>query len=310
MAKQIELLTTPQGTGVSPAFARHETFHPRYGWLKKGFDAMVNDRFLFVRDEAPVILGVGKNMVRSIRYWCDAFKLLDNDDPSEFGTRLLGENGWDPYLEDPASLWLLHWNLLKTDPECIAAAWYFAFNLFRKAEFTTDGLISELSGYAKTFGRKIAESSLKKDITCILRMYTVQPSRKGPNEDTLDCPFAELGLIQFAGDSKHYSFRMGSKPNLPAEIIVAACLEFAGQAGQERGTISLSRLLYDPGSPGMAFKLTESALSEAIEQVVRAVSSISLSDSAGLIQFAFTESPEELARSILDGYYATKSGVR
>jgi hypothetical protein len=51
-----------QGTGASPAFARHETFHPRFGWLKKGFDAAVRDQHIFTREEAPVILGVGKNM--------------------------------------------------------------------------------------------------------------------------------------------------------------------------------------------------------------------------------------------------------
>jgi len=39
MGKQMELLATVsnQGTGTNPAFARHETFHPRYGWLTKGF---------------------------------------------------------------------------------------------------------------------------------------------------------------------------------------------------------------------------------------------------------------------------------
>src|SRR2546423_1123874 len=58
------------------AFARHETFYPRSGWLKKGFDAASVDPMVFLRDDAPLRLGVGKNMARSIRYWCHAFKLL------------------------------------------------------------------------------------------------------------------------------------------------------------------------------------------------------------------------------------------
>lgn len=91
-----------------PVFARHETFHPRFGWLTKGFDHAAADPKVFGRDDAPVRLGVGKNMVRSIRYWCHAFKLLAADQPTEFGKQLLGEQGWDTYLEDPASLWLLH----------------------------------------------------------------------------------------------------------------------------------------------------------------------------------------------------------
>ena len=56
-------------------FARHETFCPRYGWLKKGFDAIKKYPDIFTRDDAIEILGVGKNMVRAIRFWCVAFKI-------------------------------------------------------------------------------------------------------------------------------------------------------------------------------------------------------------------------------------------
>ena len=61
---------------ADPVFARHETFHPRYGWLRKGFVAARNDPQIFLRKDAHISLGVGKNMARSIRYWCHAFKLL------------------------------------------------------------------------------------------------------------------------------------------------------------------------------------------------------------------------------------------
>jgi len=50
-----------------PVFARHETFHPWFGWLKKGFDAATQDPEVFLREDAPVRLGVGKNMVNAIR---------------------------------------------------------------------------------------------------------------------------------------------------------------------------------------------------------------------------------------------------
>lgn len=78
--------------------ARHETFHPRFGWLKKGFDRASQNARVFLADDATVTLGVGKDMVRSIRYWCAAFKLLADDAPTEFGEQLLGPDGWDAYL--------------------------------------------------------------------------------------------------------------------------------------------------------------------------------------------------------------------
>ena len=58
-----------------PRFARHESFHPRYGWLKKGVDGAASDPGIFIREDAVVQLGVGKNMVRAIRFWGTAAKL-------------------------------------------------------------------------------------------------------------------------------------------------------------------------------------------------------------------------------------------
>ncbi|QTA89668.1 DUF4007 family protein [Desulfonema magnum] len=57
-------------------FARHETFCPRYGWLKKGFDG-VRESDIFDSPDAIEKLGVGKNMVRAIRFWCVAFKIIE-----------------------------------------------------------------------------------------------------------------------------------------------------------------------------------------------------------------------------------------
>ena len=89
---------------INPIFARHETFHPRFGWLKKGFDKAINDNSVFSKESAPVILGVGKNMVKAIKYWCIAFKVVTESkntgkfvhNPTEFAIRLLAEDGWDP----------------------------------------------------------------------------------------------------------------------------------------------------------------------------------------------------------------------
>lgn len=135
-------------------------------------------------------------------------------------------------------------------------------------------------------------------------MYVEQgTSKTSVSEDSLDCPFTELGVIHTAGDSRHYTFRIGGKGNLPAEIIVSTCLEYASWVGREQRTISISRLMYEIGSPGMAFKLSESAVCDAIEEVARNLNSIALSESAGLIQFSYKERPDLLAEKILDEYY-------
>ncbi len=286
---------------VEPIFARHETFHPRFSWLKKGFDWAEKDGNIFQREDAPIRLGVGKNMVRSIRYWCRSFKVLEAERPTEFGKQLFGEHGWDSFLEDPASLWLLHWNLLK--PTCEAAAWYFTFFISKKLEFTSDELLTEISEWQNTLGKTVVESSLKKDISCILRMYSSQESKTSFKEDSIDCPFQQLGIIQNARSSKRYSFKTGAKANLPPEIIVAACLEYASWASKGAEEVAISRLLYDIGSPGLAFKLSETVLCEAIEKVAQSHDFLDISESAGLIQLSFKSNPKQLADDILDKYY-------
>ena len=302
---------------ILPYFARHETFHPRFGWLKKGFDKVKDDSNVFNRADAPVILGVGKNMVRAIRYWCWAFKVIEEYQEkskhyyrqSEPGEKLLAPNGYDQYLEDPASLWLLHWNLLKNP--CYATTWYYTFNHFQQAEFTVDDLLSSLVEYKeKTYPTSpIVKDSLNKDVTCLLRMYAEQKNTKGFLEDSIDSPFVELGLIHQSSDSRYYSFNIGNKTNLPYEIIVYTCLKFAFEVSNETRSINISRLLYEEGSPGFIFKLTQGALLEAIEHVASYFKGIALSDTAGVIQFFYYENPGDLAEKLLNFYYSKSSPI-
>lgn len=301
--EQITRSTGMNGTSSPIVFARHETFHPRFGWLKKGFDRAYADPEIFLQEDAPVRLGVGKNMVRSIRYWCQAFKLLEADQPTEFGTQLLGDGGWDSFLEDPASLWLLHWKLL--EPPCYATTWEFVFNQFRSVEFSTEELFNQLCEYRDRIAPRMAESSLKKDISCVLRMYTQQPEKTSVSEDSLDCPFAELGLLYPSGNSRTYGFRMGQKPTLPAAIVVYACLHYAAVAMAGQNRIPIGKLLYDPGSPGQVFRLTESALDEAIT-VFADGTSLGISDAAGKREFFFNDEPIGKAGDILNTYYRAR----
>ena len=70
---------------AEPIFARHETFHPRYGWFRKAYAAVGSDPRMFARDDAPIQLGVGKNMVRAIRFWGTAAKLIEASPGSRRG---------------------------------------------------------------------------------------------------------------------------------------------------------------------------------------------------------------------------------
>jgi hypothetical protein len=186
---------------VQHSFSGHETFPFRYPWLKKGFDAVHDgDRGVFLRDDAITTLGVGKNMVRAIRHWClTAGVLEENRDepgtvrPTSLGILLLADDGLDPYLEDPATLWLLHWQIASCQAR--ATTWFWTFSYYNEPEFTRESLFSALFNWAQTLGgKKVASSSVKRDVEVFLRTY-VRPrqARGNGTEDTIDCPLVELG---------------------------------------------------------------------------------------------------------------------
>lgn len=275
-------------------FARHETFHPRYGWLKKGFD----NPEAFLKEDAHLELGVGKNMARAIKYWCQAFKVLEETTnesrrnselvPTAFATQILGKQGFDPYLEDLGSLWLLHWQLFQSP--CLATAWEYTFNEYVRPELTVDELVSDIQSHLKRDfpDMEIAESSLRKDASCLVRMYGRIPTGSSLNEESLHCPFAELGLLREESNGKTYTFRLGPKPGLSNDIIAFACYSYALQKSSSTMTVSLPKLLRAAGSPGLVFRLTENDLYIALEDVSQRIPILYLTEAAGIIQVVFS----------------------
>ena len=136
------------------SFSGHESFPLRFAWLKKCVDAVADDGAFFSRDDAMVSLGVGKNMVKAIRHWALTARAIDSDpnDPrrlrvSPLGAMLFGHAGFDPYLEDVQTLWLLHW-LITTHPER-ATTWRWAFGHWGRQDFTRDDFQRDLAAFAR-----------------------------------------------------------------------------------------------------------------------------------------------------------------
>ncbi len=65
--------------GIRPTFGGHEKFVFRYGWLKKGVDTLSKNPAVCKDDDALVVLGVGKYMVRSLRVCSKRNAALDRD---------------------------------------------------------------------------------------------------------------------------------------------------------------------------------------------------------------------------------------
>ena len=286
------------------SIGRHETFTPRYGWLKKGYDASVSDGKVFKALDAIERLGVGKNMVRSIRFWCQAFKIIDADrtgfvNPTVFGDQLFGKEGWDPYLEDVASLWLLHWMLFI--PKLEAVNWSFAFNRNNLFSFDSKNLSKTLINASKKYPRlaDLAEGTFEKDASCILRMYA-----DGDVESEIDCPFTQLEIIRQAEEKNQFCFDNSDKPSLPPLIYAAACFSYITHyASSTQKAISLNRLTFDFNSPGVVFKLSETASGENLRLAAEMMPGFSIVEQTGGIQIHLNSDSKDLFFTALDTYY-------
>jgi len=305
------------------SFAGHETFPFRYTWLRKGLEFVRSDPEAFGREDAMVRLGVGKNMVRSMRHWALACGVLEEDKSitnnrgrhlaiTDFGEKLLGPDGWDPFLEDTASMWLLHACLAST-PEW-ATTWYWVFNHLPQPEFTKGELTKWLFDFATDRGwGRVAEVSVRRDVDCFIRTYVPSsPGRKTPIEDTLDCPLVELGLVKEFGTRGHFLVRRGQQPTLPDELVAWSLAQQLHRADTSTGTISLEKIAYGPGSPGRVFCLSEEALIVRLERLGEVtLHAMTFDDTAGLRQVLVNHRPNP--SDILSRYYhrtRSHSGAR
>jgi hypothetical protein len=261
-------------TGDRLSFSGHETFVFRHAWLKKAVEAVTNDPTVFSEESAIVTLGVGKNMVRSIRHWALSTGVIA-EEPKSRGTRLdvtplgqmlLGRSGYDQYLEDPNTLWLLHWKLLTQEQRC--TTWNWVFNRYPSTEFTRAALTQFILDEARRAGATASsENSIKRDVEVFLRTYVAASGgRKSVGEEDFDCPFTELGLIE-AGNDDLFQLHRGPKQSLGDRVFVYALCDFWNGISTGQQTLALSEIAYRKGSPGTVFRLDENTISERLERL-------------------------------------------
>ena len=248
-----------------PAFGRHETFTPRYTWFKRGYDAAASDPMLFSGD-AHLPLGVGKNMAKSIRYWLQAMRIVEELPvdgsrrtrvvPTRFGVAMLdGDTGFDQYLEAPDSWWLLHWMALS--PGGMVPVWWTAFHSFGAIRFTTDTLLDHVTAQIAASGwGEPKEKTIRRDILAMLRCFAgAAGSRRADKvDDIIDSPFVGLGLI--TDESDGWRFAVGPKAGLSPAVAAFACLDYLSRTGHTARSQLIDSLASDQGGPGRAFKLT------------------------------------------------------
>lgn len=286
------------------AFSGHESFICKQFWLKKVLD-FTQEKRSFNDERAVIDLGVGKNMVASLRFWGRAFGMLDEKDiPTNISQYLLGKEGRDKYLEDLGTIWLLHYYLIKSNR---ASIYSFVFNEFRKEriDFTKEQLHAFLKRKCEEIAPYVYNvNTINTDINVLLRSY-LKPHKdeKVEIEDDYSGVLIDLDLV------KHYKQRIDDKTihwykievqdriDLPYQIVLHTILDNYGK----QQSITFRELLVGVNSPGSVFVLSADGLYNKIQQITSHYKQVVYTETAGnqLLQFKSEMDP----KTILNDYY-------
>ncbi len=276
-------------------FSGHESFVIRYGWLPKLYDAVTESPEVFSSDERAILaFGLGRNMVKSIRFWGDALGLTRQNGrevaTTELAARLLDPaTGRDPYLEDTGSLWRLHWLLVT---RARLGAWTTLFMDMRDAVVPQARLVSTVTGRAEALGSRISPGTATAHVDILVRTYDAGRSEGiAVVEDALGCPLQELDLLREEQVLGTPTLRLsrGPKPTLDVPAFAFALHDFWTGTAPGSGALSLRSLMLSRRSPGMVFALDEASLHERLEAVCQAAGDLELrDDGAGGVDLAAT----------------------
>lgn len=279
-----------------PQLSGHETFPIRYGWLKKAYDAVKatededDNRYVFTGSDAIARFGVGKNMVASMRHWATVTGIIEEPSDSrglattELGDFLFDSEGLDPFMEHPATAWLLHWNLCGRETK---TTWFWAFHYYPSSSFERETLVQGITRLAEERGwTRASVATIRRDVSCFIRTYVPQTqSNSHSYEDGLESPLIELGLIKPTGKRDGFRFVRGTKPSLGVGAFAYAVTDYWNNWFPNANTLSFEALTHEPGSPGRAFLLEENDMVDmllALEESSRGV--YRWSETAGLKQ--------------------------
>lgn len=228
------------------SFSGHETFYCKSLWLKKGYD-FLKDGNSFNDGDAVIKLGVGKNMVSSIRYWMKACGLTMADQLTPLADFLFdSENGEDKFLEDINSLWILHYNLIENQ---IASLYYLLFVEYQheKREFNKVMIKHFIKHqcYVSEVKNIYNEKTVSKDVDVLLKNYLL-PVNNGALED-FSALFVSLNMLRKKEngdafeDKEIFTFVQHGENEISPYVVLYALLDIKDKT-EDGNTLSFDKL--------------------------------------------------------------------
>lgn len=285
-------------------FGGHQSFHLRDQWLSKGIYWANQDAQFFVNNKentesAMQEMGVGKNMVESMRYWLKATRLLKLETEgfvlTETALEILKQ---DPYFELDGTLFLIHYLLTTNKKE--ATTWYWFFNHFSADEFEKESLENAFSAYIQLkTNKKIKTSTLDKDLNCLLRTYqaTHWTGNKNPETET-PSPFTKYGWVEKRGEKfvRNKLHINDFNIHIFAHLIYLFWNEYLGQPE----TIRIDELTSKENSPGRILNFSSEEMNELVEKCSQTKNYLTYSRTGG---YFIIQPNQTKLKKALSNYY-------
>jgi hypothetical protein len=247
-------------------FGHHQSFYLRVNWLSKAMKMLEEDSRFFYDEFAFERIGLGKNMVKSLRYWVVATKVMEESKDqnlqschqlTKFGTLV---RDFDRFIRLPLTAAVLHISLASNKEQ--ATTWYWYFNEYSHRSSSNEDMLVALNDWVNQHhNRPVSQNTLKRDLDCLKLMYTARAKNDGDPEDVVASPLSGLGLLY---DSKEHFVKNGpGLQRLDLDALYFGLLYYCYL--HQVDSVTLEEILVKPMLWGKLFHLSSSQILEALE---------------------------------------------
>jgi hypothetical protein len=248
-------------------YGQHQSFYLRDRWLNKAIRHLGEDSRFFYDKQAFEKIGLGKNMVQSLRYWSIATGVVEeifNEERKK--THLITDFGkiiyrYDKFIKFQDSAAIIHYQMCRQKEP--STAWYWFFNEYKETIRSKENIIHEFIIWVKENENKpFSNNSLKKDIDCLIKLYTSGQSNIDP-EEVIQSPLSKLGILE---DRKGIIY----KQNLTiAQVGIIALLYVLldYKKVNKIDTVSVENIVDEPGLWGKVFNMSRASIVTALTEL-------------------------------------------
>lgn len=246
---------------------KHGSFYMRSGWGTKIIQAIEADDAIFApanEEEAIDNIGVGRVMIKAMRYWSDVMGLtteiksngLIKKVPTDL-CKILKKH--DPYFQRIGTLLLMHRNTVINMDE--ATAWYWLFNEWKGQSASKEAFSDGLHGYLTINGMKIKKDAVDKEFNCVKQTYIKDKEfdlKTILDEDTYPL-LGPLNALVYDKEKGLIKSHLTSR-EIPVELLIYAIASDNKLESDERKQISIDMLMEERMQVGKYFNMRYSDL--------------------------------------------------